>query len=96
MSKNKSYFVIWAIDAEDCDTPLTAARQAHGHMHRPGTSANVFLVKDTETGDETQVDLDDPESCAKAAGWTDSEIEAMAKSGHSWPKSLASGTNTPI
>lgn len=49
------YKVVWTIDV-DADNPVAAAREAYGHMRRPGSLANVFEVIDNR-GNIVQVDL---------------------------------------
>lgn len=49
------YRITWEIDVF-APTPRDAARQAFGHMQRPGTTATVFDVADSR-GNLTRVDL---------------------------------------
>jgi len=41
----KTYQVKWVIDVE-AETALEAAKEAFRHMQEPGTTANVFGVKE--------------------------------------------------
>lgn len=43
------YSVTWEIDV-DADDPVAAAREAFGHMQRPGTTATTFDL--VEQGEE--------------------------------------------
>ena len=52
----KSYHVTWEIEI-DADDPQKAAEQAFSCMQRPETTATVFDVTDSETGETVRVDL---------------------------------------
>ena len=51
------YYVTWAMDIEDVETPLEAALACREIMLDPETTAVVFSVKNNETNETTEVDL---------------------------------------
>jgi hypothetical protein len=51
------YLVEWHIDAEDAADPQDAAQYARKMQLDPKTPATVFHVTNTETGDQTVIDL---------------------------------------
>lgn len=57
--------VIWEIDVEDADDPLSAARIAQACQQRAGTLATVFSVHDRETGTVSVIDLAEDETPAQ-------------------------------
>ena len=64
------YTVPWQIDALDATTPVEAAQFARDAQTRPQTTATVFTVTDTTTGQHHLVDLaaqnpdqDQPHDC---------------------------------
>lgn len=53
-----SYRVVWEIDVEtEFDSPLEAAEIARAIQLDPDSSATVFTVTDSDTGEETIADL---------------------------------------
>lgn len=68
------YIVSWVIDDEDSESPLEAARRALEAQRRPGSTATVFDVRETATGQLTRVDLDPVSNGAV--------VETLEESGH--------------
>jgi len=55
--KTKNYLVRWEINI-DAATPLEAAKEAFRHVQEPGTTANVFSVREERKGARSvRVDL---------------------------------------
>lgn len=59
---SKGWLVTWKIEIQEASTPKEAAALAFEIVQRPGTWANCFTVKDRETGEETEIDLDEETS----------------------------------
>lgn len=53
----KDFIVTWKIDADDCKTPIDAARHALAIQRNPESIATFFEVEDKETGERFEVDL---------------------------------------
>jgi len=56
----KHYFLRWEIDIH-AETAREAAEEALKIQRDPGSTATVFEVIDTETGDTTTIDLEEEE-----------------------------------
>lgn len=53
-----SFYVSWDIDIYEVDSPRVAAQKALDIMRDPQSTATVFHVRNTSTGEETVVDLE--------------------------------------
>jgi len=56
------YVVTWSIDTENLPSPRKAAEFAWAALRRKESTADVFDVLDTGTGQITRVDLEEPEA----------------------------------